>query len=148
MQHDWNKSWNDTRETRRGQNYKMKTPWIGNRLKGLYKGHERGEKARGHVFYNGRNLHWINRHPHITSFFIKKPQKLLPHKGKSSNEKLKLSPSFCVLKQLSKCKFSTPLKSMNNWTMVFYDVMLMFLHALLMFHWHSSMFHYHSLKIH
>lgn len=28
------------------------------------KGMSRGKKIRGCVFYKGKNLHWINRHPH------------------------------------------------------------------------------------
>jgi hypothetical protein len=63
----------------------------------------------------------------------KKAQKCLPHKGKSLKEKQKMSPLSYVLKQPSKCKSPTSIRSMNSQMTMFYDVMLMLLNVPLAF---------------
>jgi hypothetical protein len=55
------------------------------------------------------------------------------YKGRSSNEKLKLSPLSYVCKQFPKCKLPTPLKYVNKQMSVLYDIVPTFLNVPLTF---------------
>jgi hypothetical protein len=48
------------KERRKGQNYKMKPMWKGNRLRDFYYGHGWGKGVRGHISYKARSFHQIN----------------------------------------------------------------------------------------